>query len=102
MTAYAIELLRQPVNVLNVILGALAILGLLVMTAAAREVCRRGMIGSRQRAIPDSIAVHVLVSGEAAEAFQVRRREYLAPFDGFCRIGERVGHPVVHAKVEIR
>ena len=56
---------------------------------------------ARQRAVANAVAVHVAVALESAQAIQVVHRQHLAAHDGFCRIGERVRHPIVHAQVEI-
>jgi hypothetical protein len=42
--AHGFELVRQAIHVVDVIVFALAVLGLLVVAAAAREVGRRGWL----------------------------------------------------------
>ncbi len=59
------------------------------------------MIGSRQRAIADAVAVDVLVAGEAAQAIEVFLGEHFAALNRLLGIFERVGHPVVHAEIEV-
>ena len=99
--ARGFELVRQAVHVVGVIVRTLAVLRLLVVSAAAREPCRSGMVGSRQGAIADAVAVHVLVAREAAQPFQIFRGQHLAAIHRLLGILERLRHPVVHAEIEI-
>src|ERR1700680_1510677 len=55
------ELAVQPLHVVFEIVGALAVLGSLVVSAATREVGRRGMNRSGQRAVADAVPVHIFV-----------------------------------------
>ena len=59
------------------------------------------MVGSRQRPVRNRIAVHVLVAGKSAQTVQVFLGKHLAAVQRLFRIGERLGHPVVHAQIEI-
>ena len=73
-----------------------------VVARAAREVRRERMIGAGQRAPRNAVAVDVVVA--APLALQLRELlggEHLAALDRLGRILERIGHPVVHAEVEI-
>ena len=54
-----------------------------------------------QRAIADAVSVHVFVTGETAEAVEIFFAQHLAALDRLLRIFERIGHPVVHAEIEI-
>ena len=56
---------------------------------------------ARQRAVADAVSVNVFVAGETAEAVEIFLAEHLAAIDRRGRIFERIGHPVVHAEIEI-
>ena len=101
MLAHDFELVRQAIHVVDVIVFALGVLGLFVVAAAAGEVGRGGMVGAGQGAVADAVAIHVAVTGEAAEPFEIFGGQHLAAADGLFGIGEGVGHPVVHAQIEI-
>ena len=60
------------------------------------------MIGSRQRAVADAVAIHVFVARESAQPFEIFRRQNLAAILRLIGILERLRHPVVHAKIEVR
>src|SRR5262249_48006032 len=75
---HAFELVRQPVHVPLIIVRTLAVLRLLVVPAAAREVRRRGMIGSWQGAVADAVAVNVLVARESADFVELLLAQDLA------------------------
>ena len=60
------------------------------------------MIGAGQRAVGDAVAVDVEVASPlAAELLELLGAEHLAAAIRLGRIDERIGHPVVHAEVEI-
>ena len=59
------------------------------------------MVRAGQRPPPDGVPVHVPVAGEAAQPLQVLLVEHLAAVDGPVGVRERLGHPVVHAQVEV-
>ena len=59
------------------------------------------MRGAGQCAIRNRIAVDILVAGEAAGLFKLLGVEDLAARDGLFGIVEGLGHPVVHAEVEV-
>ena len=99
--ARGFELAVQALHVVFEIVGALAVLGFFVVAAAAREVGRRGMNGSGQRAVADAVSVDVFVAGESAEAVEIFLAEHLAAIDRRSGIFEGIGHPVVHAEIEI-
>ncbi len=99
--ARVFKLARQPVHHLQVLVRLLGVARRIVVSRAAREVRRLGMIGARQRAPADGVAVHIAVAREAAQPFEVFRGQHLAAIQRLVRIGERLRHPVVHAQVEI-
>ena len=70
--ARGLELPRQPVHVLDVVVGPLAVLPLGVVAGAAREVRRHAV--ARHRAVGDAVAVDVLVAAPLAELLQHFRR----------------------------
>ena len=84
MLAHGLELVRQPVHVVDVIVFALGILGTLVVAAAAREISAGRVVGGGQRAI--------------AEVFG---GQHLAAVDRLIGIRKRIGRPVIHAQVEV-
>ncbi len=65
--ARGFELAIQALHVVFVIVGALAVVGFVVVAAAAREVGGGGMIGAGQRAVADAVAIKIFVAGESAE-----------------------------------
>ena len=83
------------------VVGTFAVLGFLVVPAAAGKVGRGGMIGAGQRAVADAISVNVLVAGKAAEAVEIFLAQHFAALDRLLRILEGVRHPVVHAEIKI-
>src|SRR6476660_586320 len=95
---------KLAVDTLHVVLeviGALAVLRLLVVAGAAREVRCCGMIGSRQRAVTDTVSVNIFVASEPAEPIQIFFAQNLATGDRFLWIFERISHPVIHSEIEI-
>ena len=83
--AHDFELVRQAIHVVDVIVLALGVLGLVVVAAAAREVGRGGVIGAGQRAVADAVAIHILVAREAAQPVQIFGGQHLAALDGLVR-----------------
>ena len=81
--------------------GALAVGGVLVVPGTAGEVGRLRVVGAGQRAPADAVAVDVLVPGEPAQPLQLLLAEHLAAIEGPVGVGEGLGHPVVHAQVEV-
>ena len=53
------------------VVGAFAVLRFFVVSAAAREIGGRRMIGARQSAVADAVAVDVFVAGESAQAVEI-------------------------------
>ena len=72
-----------------------------VVARAAGEVGRLRVGRARERPPADPVAVHVGVAGEPAEPVEVLLREHLAAIERALRVRERVGHPDVHAEVEV-
>jgi len=72
--AHGLELVREAIHVVDVIVLALAVLGLVVVAAAAREIGRGRMIGAGERAIADAIAVQIPVARETAQLVSDLRR----------------------------
>ena len=99
--ARGFKLARETLHEVLVVLGALGVEGLFVMAAAAREVGGLGMVGARESAVGDRVAVDILIAAEASEAIQVFGAENFAAVEGLGRVFEGLGHPVVHAEVEI-
>src|SRR5215469_1085191 len=99
--ARGFELAVQPLHVVLEVIGALAVLGPLVVSAAAREVGGGRVIGPGESAVPDAITVNVFVAGESAEPVEVFLAQHLATPEGLLGILEGIGHPVVHAEIEV-
>ena len=99
--AHGLEFVREAVHVVDVVVLALGVLGLVVVAATAREVGCCGMVGGGERAVAHAIAIDVPVPGEAAQLFQIFGGQDFAAVDGLVGIGEGIGHPVVHAQVEV-
>ena len=59
------------------------------------------MISAGQCAITDAVAIHIFIPGKPAQFLQILGREHLPTPDRLIRVGKRVGHPVVHAQIEI-
>src|SRR5207249_374205 len=76
-----IELLRQAIHVVLVIIGALGIDRPLVMTAASRKERRSRMWRAGQRAIADSIAIDVGVTLKATDLLKILRGQDLAAIE---------------------
>src|SRR5215469_18957325 len=79
--ASGFELAVQPLHVVLEVVGALAVLGPLVVSAAAREVGRGRMIGAGESAVSDAITVNVFVARESAEAVEVFPAQHLATLE---------------------
>src|ERR1019366_9032188 len=71
--ACVLELVRQTVHVVGVVVRPFAVAGGLVVPATAREPRRLRMVGSRQSPVADAVAVHVFVARETARALQLFR-----------------------------
>ena len=95
-----LELPREPIQILRVVLGTLAVLRLFVVARPAREIRRHAVAGDR--AVRDAVAVHVAVAREFADALERVGIQQLAARDRLGRIVEGVRHPRVHAQVEVR
>src|SRR5208282_5906989 len=65
------ELAVETLHVVFVIVGALAVVGFIVVPAAAGEIGGGGVVCSRQRSIAYAVAIQIFVAGEAAEFFQI-------------------------------
>ena len=99
--ARGFKLAVEALHVVFVIVGALAVIGFVVVSAAASEVGSGGMLGAGQSAVADAVAIEISVAGEAAEFGEGIFVENFAALDGDGWIFEGIGHPVVHAKIEI-
>ena len=97
--ARRVELARQPIEVVDEVVRPLAVERLLVVAGAAGEVRRHA--GAGQRPVGNAVAVDVLVAAPVADARQRLGVEHLAAIERLGRVLERVGHPGVHAEVEI-
>src|SRR5271156_772278 len=84
--ACALELAVEPLHIVFVIVGALAVVRFIVVAAATRKVRCSRMIRSRQRAVSYAIAVQIFISGKAAELIEICLAENLAPLDRRSRI----------------
>ena len=106
--ARRLELAGEAVHVGLVVLGPLGVGRALGVAGAAREERRGHVVDlAGEGAVRDAVAVHVAVAGELLELRDVRLELFLgpddlAPVDRLLGIRERVGHPVVHAEVEVR
>ena len=87
--ARGLELARQPLHVVHVVVRPLAVLRLLVVARAAREVRRHRL--ARDAAIRDAVAVDVLVASPLADLLQHLGVEALAAIERAIRILEHVG-----------
>src|ERR1700686_1213026 len=95
-----LKLATEALHVLLKIVGTLALLRLLVMSAASGKECGSGMIGAWQSSISDTIPVNILIASETAKAVQVFLAEDFAAIQRFLGIMEGLGHPIIHAEVE--
>ena len=94
-----LELAREAVHVLDIIVRPLAVLAARIVARPAREVRRHPIAGNR--AVGNAVAVRILVASPLADLLERLLREHLAPVDRLVRILEAVRHPVVHAEIEI-
>ena len=95
------ELVRQAIHVVDVVVFAFGILGLLVVAAAAGEIGSLLVFGARQGPVPDAVPIDILIPLETAKPIEILGGEDLAAVDGSFGIRKRIGHPVVHAQIEI-
>ena len=95
-----LELARQPVEIIGVVVGALAVLRLLVVAGSAGEVRRHAV--ARHRAVRDAVTVDIPVAGELAQPLQRGSVEPLAAVERLGGVVKRLGHPGVHPEVEVR
>ena len=91
----------EAIHVVLVIVRTLAVHGLLVVPASTSEVRSRRVIRSRERAVRNTVSIHVGVTLEAPKFLEILNRKHLASIEFLRWIFERIRHPVVHAKVEI-
>src|SRR5690348_13390507 len=96
-----LELAAQALHVAFIVFRTLAVLCLSVVTAATREISSRRMLGSRKRSVSDRVAIHIFVSAKAAQLVEIFFRQNLAALNRFLWIRKRIGHPVIHAQIEV-
>ena len=97
-----LELAREPVHVADVGRRALGVAAVLVVAGAAREVGGLALAGrAGQRAVRDGVAVDVLVAAPVLHRDDAGLVEHLAAGDRLLGVREGVGHPEVHAEVEV-
>ena len=102
-----LELARQAVHVVRVVVRLLGVRRPRRVTRAAREVGRRGVVDESGKGPPgDAVAVHVRIAPELAEPADVLLEllfgpDHLAAIERLLGVGEGIGHPVVHAQVEV-
>src|SRR5262249_1007879 len=96
------KLAVQALRVVLIVVGTLAVLRLLVVSRAAREISCRRVLCTRQRTIRNSVLIDVLVPCESAETIQILSTQHLAALQRLLRIWEWLRHPVVHSQIEIR
>src|ERR1700685_4678670 len=72
----------QSLHVVGVVVGALAVRRFLVVPAAARKIRCGRMCGARQRAIADTVSVHIFVAGKSSQPIQIFFAQHLAAIDG--------------------
>src|SRR5207302_1507739 len=74
----------------------------LVVSGASREVAGGGVVGPRQRAVGDAVAIDVAVpSPLAGQPLQVVFRQHLAAVEVLVRVFELGCHPEVHPEVQV-
>src|SRR5262249_48253331 len=95
--AGGLELAIQALQVVLVIIRTLAVLSMLVVAAAAREVRCSGMIRSRQGAVRNRVAIHVFVAREAAQTIEIFFGQDFPTVYRLGGIGKWLRHPIVHA-----
>ena len=62
-----LELAVEALHIIFVVVGTLAVVGVIVVTAASGEIGCRRMIGAGQRSISHTITIQIFVAGESAE-----------------------------------
>jgi hypothetical protein len=94
------ELAREPIQVVLIVVGTLAVLAPRVVAGTAGEIRRHAV--ARNGAIWNSVAVDIHVAPELpAHLLQDLAGEQLPAVDRPRRVRKRLGHPRVHAEVEI-
>ena len=96
-----LELARQAVHVVGVVVGTLAVLRTSRCGRCRARTRPRRMIGAGQGAVADAVAVHIFVAREAAQPFEIFGGQNLAAVLRLLGILERLRHPVVHAQIEV-
>src|SRR5436309_9055957 len=96
-----IEFAPQPFHVAFIVFRALAVLGFGIVSAATRKIRRRPMLRSWQGPVADRISVHVFVAAKATELVEILFGQNLPALNRLIGIWKRIGHPGVHAQVEI-
>jgi len=98
-TSGRVEFLRQPIEVVRIVVGALAVQRLVVVTRTARE--ERGSAVAGDRAVRNPVAIDVAIARELAELLEFVCIQPLAAIERLGRIVERLRHPGIHAQVKI-
>src|ERR1700733_6582393 len=91
----------EALHVVRIIVGTFAVSGALIVSAASSKVSGRRMVRSRKSAVTDAVAVDVLVAGKTSRLVEICFAQNLAALDRRSRILKRIGHPIVHAEIEI-
>src|ERR1700735_4951626 len=92
--ACRLKLPVEPFHIVEIIVRALRILGLLVVTAASRKVGRKRMVGTRQRPIAYAVSVYILITGESAEFPQILCAQDLSAIQWLVRVTKMFGTSV--------
>src|SRR5947209_1878829 len=74
----SLKFLREPLHIVEVVVGPLGVLRPLIMAGAASEVRSLRMIGTRERAIAHAIVVDILITSEPAKPCQILGAQYFA------------------------
>src|SRR4029077_6581494 len=82
------------------IVRTLAVLGLLVVPAAAGKISSGRMVCARQGSVAYAISIHVFVAGKISHAIQAFFVQHFAALNWLFRIFEWIGHPIIHSKIE--
>ena len=98
-SARRLELARQPVHIVHVVVRPLAVLALRVVPRSARE--RRRHAVARDGAVRDAVAVDILVAAPLSQFLYHLGGEQLPAVDRLVGILEALGHPVVHPEVQV-
>ena len=80
--ARILELARQPLHDVLVLVGLLGVQAAFVVPGAAREVGRLRMIRAGQRALADAVAIHIFVARKSAQPLQIFGGQHLAAISG--------------------